>query len=83
MDEANVVIECRDCEFRSSFPHVGSARVALEDHESALGHDVDWQINRVDAGVERAGADAGICGGSGRVNADSPLLEWREADDES
>ncbi|ELY46476.1 DUF7542 family protein [Natronorubrum tibetense] len=81
MGEANVVIECRDCEFCESFANLGRARVALDDHESEAGHYVDWQINRVADGVERAGADAGICGVSGRENPDSALLDRGQPDE--
>jgi hypothetical protein len=77
MVDDNVVIECHDCEFSESFANLGRARVALNDHESGLDHDVDWQINRVEAGVEQAGSDAGVCGLSGCENPDSPLLGWR------
>lgn len=82
MVDENIVIDCRDCDHRVSFATLGRARVGLTDHESEQGHDVDWQINRVEAGVERAGSDAGVCG-EGCVNPDSPLLDWREPDDES
>lgn len=81
MDEDNVVLECRDCEFRESFANLGSARVALGDHESKTGHDADWRIERVAAGVERAGADAGVCGEPDRTNPDSPLLDWHQPAD--
>lgn len=77
MSDNRVVVDCPDCEFRESFPALGRARVALADHESATGHDVDWQIDRVDAGVARAGADAGICGVDGCENRESPLLDWQ------
>lgn len=83
MNEGTVVVECRDCEFHESFANLGRARVALDDHASETGHDVDWQIDRVAPGVERAGADAGVCGVSGRANPDSPLLDWNESADES
>ncbi|GEM_PF-174198 len=73
MDADSIVIECRDCDFQESFTNLGRARVALDEHESA-GHEVDWQINQVAAGVERAGADAGVCGVDGCENPDSPLL---------
>lgn len=79
----NVEIACRDCEFRESFPNLGRARLALDAHESERDHDVDWQINRVEAGVERAGADAGVCGISGCANPDSPLLDHASSTDES
>ena len=76
MDRDHVAVECRDCEFRESFANLGRARLALDEHESSTGHDVDWQINRVDAGVEQAGADAGVCGVDGCENPDSPLVDW-------
>ncbi|WP_306060757.1 DUF7542 family protein [Natronococcus wangiae] len=83
MGEGNVVIACCDCEFRESFANLGIARTALSDHESATDHGVDWQINRVAAGVERAGADAGVCGVPGRGSPDPPLLDWTQSDSES
>lgn len=82
MDEDSVVLKCHDCAFRESFANLGSARVALDDHESKTDHDADWQIERVAAGVERAGADAGVCGEPDCANSDSPLLDWRRSDDE-
>jgi hypothetical protein len=83
MAESNVVVACRDCTFTESFGKLGKARVALADHESETGHDVDWQINNVAVGVEQAGSDAGVCGVSGCANPDSPLLDWERADEES
>ena len=71
----SVEIACRDCDFQDSFPNLGRARLALDAHESEQGHDVDWQINRVEAGVAQAGADAGVCGISGCDNPESPLLD--------
>ena len=71
-----VVITCLDCGFEASFPTLGQARPALDNHESASGHTVDWQINRVAPGVEQAGADAGICGISGCENPDSALISY-------
>ena len=82
MDSDHVVVECRDCGFQESFPNLGRARVALAAHESEAGHDVDWQIDQVDAGVARAGADAGVCGIDGCENPDSPLLD-RQVDTEA
>lgn len=79
MDADHVTIECRECDLRASYATLSEARLALDDHESSTGHDIDWQINRVDAGVERAGADAGVCGVDGCENPDSPLLEWGES----
>jgi len=81
MDTDHVVIECRDCELRESFPNLGRARPALDDHESSTGHDIDWEIGRVDAGVAQAGADAGVCGVAGCENPDTPLLDWQSAEE--
>lgn len=75
-----VVITCLDCGFEASFPTLGQARPALDNHESASGHTVDWQINRVASGVAQAGADAGVCGISGCENPDSPLISYGSAD---
>lgn len=85
MDEGtgNVLLECRECTFERSFATLGRARVALADHESETGHVVDWEIERVASGVERAGADAGVCGIPGCENPDSTLLDWEQADDDS
>jgi len=74
MDTDRVVVECHDCELQESFANLSGARLALDEHESATGHAVDWQIRRVEAGVERAGADAGVCGVSGCENPYSPLV---------
>ncbi|MWV39034.1 hypothetical protein [Natrialba sp. INN-245] len=82
MDEGNVVIECHDCAFRESFANLGRARIALDDHESETGHSVDWEIDSVAPGVERAGADAGICGVPDCENPDSALLDWNQANGE-
>ncbi len=77
MDEDNVIVECADCAFRRAFPNLRRARVALDDHESATDHAVDWEIRRVAAGVERAGADAGVCGRPDCANPETPLLDWK------
>lgn len=83
MDTDHVVVECHDCDLREAFAKLGPARLALDDHESESGHTADWQINRVDAGVEQAGSDAGICGDTECANSDSPLSDWQPTGDES
>lgn len=80
-DHGNVALECRDCAFRAAFDALGTARVALEEHESETGHAVDWEIDRVAPGVEQAGADAGVCGIPGCENPESALLEWSDRED--
>lgn len=79
--ETDVLVRCADCAYESAFDSLRAARTALADHERATGHDVDWQIGRLSAGVERAGDDAGVCGVEGCVNPDSPLL--RHGDDDA
>ncbi|QLC34837.1 hypothetical protein EFA46_011280 (plasmid) [Halarchaeum sp. CBA1220] len=76
--DENVVVECRDCAFREAVRNLGRARVALDDHETATGHEADWEIRHVAAGVERAGADAGVCGDESCSNPETPLLDYRE-----
>lgn len=83
MAKANVEVTCLDCGFQESHAALGRARIALAGHASETGHDVDWTINRIAPGVERAGADAGVCGIDGCENTDSPLLNWDQTADES
>ena len=82
MNADHVVIECRNCDLRESFPNLGQARLGLADHESSTGHNIDWEIDHIDAGVAQAGADAGICGVDGCENPDTPLLDW-QSDEET
>ncbi|GGL71979.1 DUF7542 family protein [Halocalculus aciditolerans] len=71
-----VTVTCPDCEFEAAFSKLRDARECVDDHERD-GHDPDWRIDRLTAGVERAGDDAGVCGGDD-CNPDSPLLVDRE-----
>lgn len=82
MSTGNVAVECRDCGFRESHRNLGTARAALDEHESETGHSVDWEIRRVAGGVERAGDDAGVCGIPGMTNPDSPLLNQQGPNEE-
>ncbi|CAI50393.1 uncharacterized protein NP_4604A [Natronomonas pharaonis DSM 2160] len=82
MSDERVAVACRDCEYTASFSSLGRARTALAAHETETGHDIDWDIDHAAEGVERAGADAGVCGSPDCANADSPLLDWRESTDE-
>ncbi|TKX48210.1 hypothetical protein EXE41_02340 [Halorubrum sp. SD690R] len=70
-----VRVRCTDCAYDEAFDSLRRARTALDDHERATGHAVDWQIGGLTAGVERAGDDAGVCGRDECANADSPLLD--------
>ncbi|ELZ34222.1 DUF7542 family protein [Halorubrum tebenquichense] len=75
MDGTRVTVRCRDCSLATTHDGLRDARVAVSDHESATGHDVVWDIESVDAGVSRAGADAGVCGRPECANEDSPLVD--------
>ncbi|WP_123620239.1 hypothetical protein [Halorubrum sp. CSM-61] len=75
MNETRVAVRCDDCSFAATYDRLRDARTAVDDHESATGHVVDWDIESLDAGVSRAGADAGVCGRPECVNEDSPLVD--------
>ena len=70
-----VRVRCTDCAYEESFDSLRRARTALDEHERATGHAVDWEIGGLSSGVERAGDDAGVCGREGCANSDSPLLD--------
>lgn len=70
-----VLVRCADCAYEETFDSLGRARTALDDHERATSHAVDWEIGGLAPGVERAGDDAGVCGREGCANPDSPLLD--------
>jgi len=75
MERTRVVVRCNDCSLEAEYDRLSTARTALDDHESATGHDVAWDIESLDDGVSRAGADAGVCGRPECVNEDSPLVD--------
>jgi hypothetical protein len=75
MDDTRVTVRCRDCQFATAHDRLRDARTAVDDHESTTGHDVTWEIESLDAGVSRAGADAGVCGRPECANDDSPLVD--------
>ncbi|WP_049983490.1 hypothetical protein [Halorubrum sp. BV1] len=79
MDRTRVTVMCADCSFESEHERLRDARVALDDH-AATGHDVQWEIESLAAGVTQAGADAGVCGRPECTTADSPLLDPPGAD---
>lgn len=70
-----VRVRCADCAYEEAFDSLRRARTALDDHERATNHAVDWEIGGLSPGVERAGDDAGVCGRGGCANLDSPLLD--------
>jgi hypothetical protein len=75
MDETRVAVRCDCCSLAETYDRLRDARTAVDDHESATGHEVDWEIESLDAGVSRAGADAGVCGRPECANEDSPLVD--------
>ncbi|MGQ3329084.1 MULTISPECIES: DUF7542 family protein [Halorubrum] len=83
MDETRVAVRCDDCPFAATYDRLRDARTAVDDHESSTGHSVDWEIESLDAGVSRAGADAGVCGRPECANEDSPLVDPEPPDQES
>lgn len=66
------------CGFEESFDRLRDARAAVDDHRRDTGHDPTWEIHGVADGVERAGADAGVCGRPECANEDSPLYRGRD-----
>lgn len=71
-----VTVDCIDCAYAETYDSLRVARTELDEHERTTGHTVDWEIESLSTGVERAGADAGVCG-IGGCNEDSPLIhEW-------
>ncbi|MUV56772.1 hypothetical protein [Halogeometricum sp. CBA1124] len=77
----DVEVRCADCAYAATFDSLRAARTALDDHERETGHSVEWNIGRLSGGVERAGADAGVCGREDCANPDSPLLDHGGSDD--
>lgn len=74
MDGTRVTVRCRDCSLATTHDRLRDARVAVNDHESTTGHEVEWTIESLDSGVSQAGADAGVCGRPECANGDSPLV---------
>jgi len=52
---------------------LGAAREAVERHRVETGHEPTWTIGSLDAGVERAGDEAGVCGRPDCTDTSSPL----------
>lgn len=74
MTRTRVTVACPSCGLTETYDSLRRARTAVDDHEAETGHEPDWSIERLAAGVERAGADAGVCGVPERTNPDSPLV---------
>ncbi|MFA9518507.1 hypothetical protein ACERIT_15055 [Halopenitus sp. H-Gu1] len=77
MDRTRVTVRCSSCSFEETYTSLRRARTDLATHRREHGHDVDWSIERLAPGVERAGSDAGVCGRPQCANGDSPLVATR------
>lgn len=70
---SRATVTCPDCDFSETFDRLAAARSTIETHRVETGHEATWEIHHLAAGVERAGADAGVCGRPECTNPDSPL----------
>ncbi|SEH50348.1 hypothetical protein SAMN05192561_103211 [Halopenitus malekzadehii] len=77
MAPSRVTVDCASCGFSETLSSLRRARTALDEHRRTHDHDVDWSIDRLSAGVERAGADAGVCGRPECTASDSSLVRDR------
>lgn len=73
MSGTRATVSCPDCDRSETFQKLAAARAAIETHRAETGHEATWEIHRLSAGVERAGAEAGVCGRPECSTADSPL----------
>jgi len=72
MSDARATVTC-GCGYEEGFDRLRDARSAVADHRAETGHDPAWEIHEVAAGVEQAGADAGVCGRPECTNEESAL----------
>jgi hypothetical protein len=73
MTATRATVTCPDCDRREAFDELGAARSFIERHRDETGHEATWELHRLDAGVERAGREAGVCGRPECTATDSPL----------
>jgi hypothetical protein len=73
MAAKRATVTCPECDRRETFDELAAARSFIETHCDETGHEATWRLHRLDAGVERAGREAGVCGRSERTAEDSPL----------
>ncbi|MFB6170320.1 MAG: hypothetical protein ABEJ06_04150 [Haloarculaceae archaeon] len=72
MSRERATVTCPDCDHEETFAKLGAARSFIQRHRAETGHWATWELHRLDAGVERAGDEAGVCGRACST-ADSPL----------
>lgn len=75
MPRERATVRCPDCAVEETFGKLGAARSFIDDHRAETGHWATWEVHGLDAGVERAGADAGVCGRPDGTTTDSPLFQ--------
>ncbi|GAB3419656.1 hypothetical protein GCM10027435_21300 [Haloparvum alkalitolerans] len=81
MTDRGVTVTCPDCDLRERFETLRPAREHVARHRRETGHEPDWEIGGLSPGVERAGADAGVCGRERCGNPDTPLTPDRLRDE--
>lgn len=78
MAEKRATVTCPVCDLTETFDKLEPARSFIETHRIETGHDATWELHRLDAGVERAGDQAGVCGRPECSADDSPLVRTDE-----
>lgn len=78
MAEKRVTVSCRACDRTETFEKLGTAREFIETHRTETGHEATWELHSLASGVERAGADAGVCGRPECTTTESPLHQGEE-----
>jgi hypothetical protein len=78
MAEKHVTVSCGACDLTETFDKLATARECIETHRTETGHDPTWELPELASGVERAGAEAGVCGLPGSTTTESPLYQGEE-----
>lgn len=74
MTDERATVTCPDCDLDETFARLRDARERIADHRRENGHRATWELHSLDAGVERAGDEAGVCGRPECTDEDSPLF---------
>jgi hypothetical protein len=75
MASKRATVSCPDCDLDEEFQKLAAARECIEDHRAETGHEAVWELERLSAGVERAGDEAGVCGREGCGDEESALFQ--------
>lgn len=62
MANTRATVTCPTCGLEETFSKLADARLRIEDHREATGHDPEWELGRFPPGVEKMGKEAGVCG---------------------